>query len=80
MLITDTTLCKICEKDINWYYQIPQRITSRILDVDMIPKNKVKVFHCIHNKDNVYTLTCCCPKCGNTNTFEYESEHKLCID
>lgn len=55
-------------------------LTLKILDVDKIPRDKTKVFRCIHNKDNIYTLTCYCSECGNSNTFEYESEHKLCID
>lgn len=80
MLITDTTICKNCDKEINWYYQIPEMLTLKILDVDKIPRDKTKVFRCIHNKDNIYTLTCYCSECGNSNTFKYESEHKLCID
>lgn len=81
MIISDTTLCQSCGKVINWYYQIPQRATfSRILDIDMIPEDKSKVFRCTHNEGNIYSLTCYCQKCGNRNTFEYESERKLCID
>ena len=80
MIITDITICQNCEKDIHWYYQIPQRLSSRILEVDRIPTDKTKVFHCIHKEGNLYDLTCCCLKCNSRNTFEYESERKLCIN
>lgn len=79
MLIADTTMCTNCEKEINWYYQIPQMVTSRILDVDRIPKDKAKVFRCIYNKDDSYYMTYCCPKCGNNNTFNYESKRNGCL-
>lgn len=80
MIITDTTTCQNCEKDIHWYYQIPQRLSSGILDVDRIPDNKAKVFLCTHKKGNIYYLTCRCLKCDRRNTFEYESEQKLRIN
>lgn len=79
MIITDTITCQNCEKDINWYYQIPQRLSSR-LQVDEIPRNKAKVFRCVHKEDKLYDLTCRCLKCDSNNTFEYESEHKLHIN
>ena len=80
MLITDITVCQNCYEEINWYYQIPQKLSSRILDVDVIPKNKSKVFRCVHKENNIYDLTCRCYKCYYNNTFEYESEHKLHIN
>lgn len=79
MIITDTITCQNCEKDINWYYQIPQRLSSR-LEVDVIPRNKSKIFRCVHKEDKLYDLTCYCPKCDSSNTFEYDSEHKLHIN
>lgn len=81
MIISNTVKCNNCEELIDWYYQIPQKVQhNRILDVDVIPKNKSGIKKCIHNEDNKYTLTCYCLKCGTSNTFEYESEYKLHLD
>ena len=78
MIITDIIECSNCNNDIEWYYQIPQRITSRgILDVDKIPNDKARAYHCIHIEDSDYSLTCRCTKCDAENTFRYTSEYKL---
>ena len=80
MLVSDTIICNNCENEIDWYYQIPQKITSGILSVDKLPNDKAKAYYCHHIGDNIYTLSCTCPKCYTENTFTYFSDYKLHIN
>lgn len=80
MILNDELLCQNCNETIEWYYQVPQLITSRFLEIEKIPMNKSKVFSCIFIKENTYELTCRCKNCYCDNVFQYETDLKLNLD
>ena len=41
MLITGTATCKYCGKLVEWYYQIPNRMSDGIYNVEEIPEGKI---------------------------------------
>lgn len=80
MLITDSTICNNCNKEIHWYYLVPQKITSRMLEVDKIPSNKEKVFKCTYLEPGLYELRCYCTHCDRVHVFNYDSDIPLHIN
>lgn len=78
MLITGEVQCKQCGESVAWYYQIPNRMTDGIFDVDVIPKDKVGLLGKPYLlTDKCYLMRFWCPHCGHQSDFEYESSSVL---
>lgn len=75
MLITGTATCKYCGKLVEWYYEIPNRMSDGIYNVEEIPEGKIgSSGKPCRLGEKRYEMSFWCPKCGCLSNFEYESE------
>ncbi|MBR4027461.1 MAG: hypothetical protein IKJ01_07915 [Lachnospiraceae bacterium] len=78
MLVTGTHMCQHCNYDIEWEYQIPQRLRQGVLlDVDRIDKKKAHPQKLNKINDNEYLFEMRCKKCDRLTTFTHYSEIPL---
>lgn len=78
MMIKDTHKCESCGKPINWYYIVPNKMSSGRFDVEVLPADRVG----LHSKpykveEGKYSLSCYCRACGYLNCFDYETSIEL---
>jgi|GEM_PF-2866346 len=82
MLIEGKHICRYCNEAFEWFYLVPQKYnSSRLMDVETIPNNKVGIYYVIKSveKDG-YILplkaTIYCPKCGKLDELEIKYDDK----
>ena len=77
MKISGNIICEKCKNNIEWEYIVPQHISSKQLQVEIINSelhhpNKVKR---IDNTKYIFNVRC--KKCDTQNFFEIESDTYL---
>jgi hypothetical protein len=77
MLISGEITCSKCNNIIEWEYLVPQRLSSRTLQVDKLDKSKVRPTKLSKTDTNEYTFECRCKKCDALNRFTYYTELRL---
>lgn len=78
MKIEEICSCKHCKKNFEWFYQVPQRLGSR-LDVEAIPNGKVGLYQITKSieKDGYkmpLEAIVYCPECGKLNDIKIEEK------
>lgn len=78
MMIYGSFECESCGVTTEWFYQIPNRMSSGRFDVDVYPPNKAGLRSKPYKIDrNRYTASCWCKNCGHLNSFEFDSEMEI---
>ena len=78
MMITGIATCKHCGKTVEWYYQIPNRLSDGSFDVERIPEDMIGLSDKPHRiGENRYAMNFWCRNCGYLSDFEYESDREL---
>ena len=75
MIIDDTHKCEFCGHDIMWAYQVPQKSSCYLFDVDTLPKDKVGLYRIGNTEErNGYKMpldaSVYCPQCNRLNSFK----------
>lgn len=71
-------ICKKCKKEFQWEYQVPQKLSSNLFDIESYSRDKASIYEVIKSieKDGYkmpVEATIYCPHCGSLNTLEYKS-------
>ncbi|WP_409275825.1 hypothetical protein V1499_09840 [Neobacillus sp. SCS-31] len=73
MMLEEKHLCENCNKEFEWYYIVPQHMSSGHFKTHVIPRNKSEVKHVNAHINKVPTnVTVHCSNCDHLNTFDVD--------
>lgn len=77
MKISGNIECEKCKSKIGWEYIVPQHISSRVIDVEMIDNRLAHPTKIEKKDDTTYIFKVRCKKCDAINLFEVKSKIHL---